>query len=112
MARRKANVTDIWSAWAGLGLLALEAQAVIGMRVMGMHGLWPVGKGEDRKMVSEKPPAFARSALAAAGVAASGGRPDQVLAAAVKPLTRVARANRKRLAGAAVKRRKPPKGRS
>jgi hypothetical protein len=65
------------------------------MRLLGMSGAWPVGKGENRKMLSEKPPAFSKAATAAARKAASGGRPDQVLLAAVKPLTRTARANRK-----------------
>lgn len=102
MARKKATPVDLWRAWAGLGMLAFEANAVVGMRVMGMNGLWPVGKGEDKKMLSEKPPAFAKASLAAAKKAASGGRPDQVVAAAVKPLATVARANRKRLARNAV----------
>jgi hypothetical protein len=98
MGRKPANPVEIWRAYAGLGMLAFEAQAVVGMRLLGMGGVWPVGKGENRKMLSEKPPAFSKAATAAARKAASGGRPDQVLLAAVKPLTRTARANRKRLA--------------
>ena len=108
MARKKASPADLWRTWAGLGMLAFEANAVVGMRVMGMNGLWPVGKGEDKKMLSEKPPAFARASVAAARKAASGGRPDQVLAAAVKPLAKVARANRKRLARNAFPASKKP----
>ena len=106
MARKPANPVEIWQAYAGLGMLALEAQAVIGMRLLGMNGAWPVGKNENSKMLAEKPPAFARAATAAAKKAASGGRPVQVLTAAVKPLTKTARANRKRLVAKAVSRRK------
>jgi hypothetical protein len=107
MGRKPANPVEIWRAYAGLGMLAFEAQAVVGMRLLGMSGAWPVGKGENRKMLSEKPPAFSKAATAAARKAASGGRPDQVLLAAVKPLTRTARANRKRLAARAAIRSDP-----
>lgn len=106
MARKAATPAQIWRAYAGLGMLAFEAQAVVGMRLMGMSGAWPVGKSENSKMLSEKPPAFAKAATAAATKAAFGGRPDQVLTAAVKPLAKIARANRKRLAAKAVVRRK------
>lgn len=106
MARKRVNPVQIWQAYAGLGMLALEAQAVIGMRVLGMNGIWPVGKNENRKMLAEKPPAFARAAAAAVKNAASGGRPEQILTAAVKPLTRTVRANRKRLVAKAVSHRK------
>ncbi|MCY0094057.1 hypothetical protein [Hoeflea ulvae] len=104
MARKPANPVEIWQACAGLGMLAFEAQAVIGMRMLGMGGVWPVSKSENSKMLAEKPPAFAKAAVAAARKAAAGGRPDQVLTAAVKPLTKTARANRKRLAGNAMPR--------
>ena len=106
MGRKPANPLGIWQACAGLGMLAFEAQAVVGMRLLGMAGAWPVARTENRKMLSEKPAAFSRAATAAARKAASGGRPDQVLLAAVKPLTRTARANRKRLAAGAVSRGK------
>lgn len=106
MARKTVNPVAIWRAYAGLGMLAFEAQAVIGMRVLGMSGAWPVGKNENEKMLAEKPPAFARAATAAAKKAVSGGTPEQIITAAVKPLTRTARANRKRLVARAVTTRK------
>ena len=106
MGRKSAHPVEIWRAYAGLGMLAFEAQAVIGMRLLGMGGAWPVGRHENRKMLAEKPPAFSKAASAAARKAVSGGRPDQVLLAAVKPLTQIARANRKRLAAGAVSRGK------
>lgn len=106
MPRKPVNPVKIWQAYAGLGMLALEAQAVIGMRLLGMSGAFPVDKSENRKMLAEKPPAFARAATAAAKKAVAGGSPEQILTAAVKPLTRTARANRKRLVSKAVSRRK------
>ncbi|SOE17782.1 hypothetical protein SAMN05877838_2685 [Hoeflea halophila] len=106
MPRKPVNPVEIWQAYVGLGMLALEAQAVIGIRLLGMSGAFPVGKSENRKMLAEKPPAFARAATAAAKKAVAGGSPEQILTAAVKPLTRTARANRKRLVSKAVARRK------
>lgn len=53
MARKTVNPVAIWRAYAGLGMLAFEAQAVIGMRVLGMSGAWPVGKNENEKMLAE-----------------------------------------------------------
>lgn len=106
MGRKPANPLGIWQAYAGLGMLAFEAQAVVGMRLLGMAGAWPVARTENRKMLSEKPPAFAKAAIAAARKAASGGSSDQILTAAVRPLTQTARANRKRLAAKAVSRGK------
>lgn len=108
MAGNPANPVEIWQAYAGLGALAIEAQAVVGMRLHRINGLWPVGKSENSKMVPEKPPAFAKAAVAAAKTAASGGRPDQILTAAVKPLTHTVRSNRKRMTRNAISANKKP----
>jgi hypothetical protein len=67
-----------------------------------------VGRKENMKMLLEKPPAFAKAAAAPARKAASGGRPDQILNAAVKPLTHTALANRKRLTRIASSHSKKP----
>lgn len=106
MAKKPVTPAQIWQSWSGLGVLAFEAQSVINMRMLGMAGLWPVGKAENQKMLSEKPVAFAKASQAAAKMAASGGRPDEILAAAIAPLTRTARANRKRLTGGVGTRQK------
>ena len=98
MARRKTSPFDIWRTGADLGALAFETHAVVAMRMMGMAGLWPVEKSENKRMVSEKPPAFAKAATAAARAAIKGGRADAIVSAAAKSLTTKARANRKRLA--------------
>ncbi|MEP3436635.1 MAG: hypothetical protein ABJN75_07635 [Hoeflea sp.] len=97
MARRKPTAFDLWRTSIDLGTLALETQAVVTMRMMGMAGLWPVAKSENKKMVKEKLPAFAKAATSAAGTAMRGGRPDEAVSVAAKSLTRKARANRKRL---------------
>jgi len=103
MARRRSHPFNIWRTSAELGTLAMETQAVITMRMMGMAGLWPVEKSENELMMSEKQPAFAKAAMAATAVAMKGGRVDEVVSAATKSLTTKARSNRKRL----VKRVKP-----
>ena len=41
MARRKPTAFDLWRTSIDLGTLALETQAVVTMRMMGMAGLWP-----------------------------------------------------------------------
>lgn len=74
-----------------------EAQMVIGMRMMGMAGLWAVAPGENARMVAEKAPAFSEAGAAAWGAALSGARPDQVMAAWLKPISRRTRANSRRL---------------
>lgn len=97
MARRKPTPFDLWRAGIEVGTLAFEAQAVVTMRMMGMAGIWPVAKSENRRMLSEKPPAFIKAAAAATNKAAKGGRIDEVVSVAAKSLSTKARANRKRL---------------
>ena len=78
--------------------LALEAQAVVAYRAMGMAGIWAVCQSEKRLMIEEKPPDFLESWLAA-GFAVMGMKPPLVvLEAALSPLSRTTRANRERLA--------------
>ena len=93
MARRKSNPFDVWRTSAELSALAFETHAVVAMRMMGMAGIWPVEKSENDRMVSEKQPAFAKAATAAAKVVIKGGRMDEVVSAATRSLTTKARAN-------------------
>lgn len=79
-----------------LELLA-EAQMVVALRLAGMAGVWPVGMDEAHRMVSEKGPALIGAATDAQTVALSGQRLDQILLAAITPLTGAARDNRIRL---------------
>lgn len=81
-----------------------EAQAVIGMRVLGMAGMWSVTPGEDARMVSEKVYAVTRAATDAGRAALRGESPDRITAAAIKPLRQKTRANAKRLGKRGLKR--------
>jgi hypothetical protein len=55
-------------------------------------------------MVAEKVPAFVEAMTASSIAAMSGKAPDKVMQAAITPLTREARSNRKRLAKRGPKR--------
>lgn len=109
MARKQATPAQMFKAWSDLGTLAFEAQTVVSLRMLGMAGFWPVGKSEDSRMLSEKPPAFVRASAAATAKAFAGGRPDEILSAAATTLTKTARANRKRLVRGATTRKTKPK---
>jgi hypothetical protein len=102
MPRRSSHATPADLALLGFGLSTLWAEAamVMGMRMMGMAGLWSVRPDEAARMVAEKAPAFQTAAVAGASAAWAGKRPDQIAAAVMAPLTRTARANRRRLAKA------------
>ena len=82
-----------------LELLA-EAQMVVAMRLAGMIGLWPVGMDETHRMVTEKGPALMGAASDAHTAALAGRRLDEILMAAITPLTGTARDNRVRLSAA------------
>lgn len=80
-----------------LGTLLIETQSVMALRMMAMGGLIPSRPGENMRMVSEKGPAWAKSFMAASEAMMSGGRPDQIAHAAIDPVSRRVRSNRKRL---------------
>ncbi len=94
---RSASPFAYWSNALELGALMAEAQAVIAMRLMGMAGFWSVTPAEDARMVSEKVEALSRAGSEAARVALSGGSPDQIAAAAIRPIRCKTRANYRRL---------------
>jgi hypothetical protein len=79
-----------------LELLA-EAQMVVSMRLAGLMGVWPVGRDETHRMISEKGPALIGAASDAHGAAMAGRRLDEIMIAAITPLTDTARENRVRL---------------
>lgn len=107
MRRRSApgSPAEIYRLWLGTGLMLAEAQMVIGMRMLGMFGLWRVTPGENRRMVAEKLAAAAEAGLAASRAAATGRSPAQIGAQALKPVRRRTGANLRRLS-----RRGPGKG--
>jgi hypothetical protein len=79
-------------------LMLVEAQMVIGMRVMGMMGLWRVLPSETARMSSEKVAAMGQAAAASSRAMLAGKPPALVAQAALKPIRRHTAANVKRLA--------------
>ncbi len=75
-----------------------EAQMVIGMRMLGMAGMWRVTPGENARMVSEKVSAVQDAAFAATRAAMQGKSPATIADHALKPIRRRTSANVKRLA--------------
>lgn len=79
------------------GFMLMQAQMVIGMRMMGMWGLWNVHRSETARMSSEKVSALAEAALASSRAALSGKPPALIAEAALKPIHRRTASNVKRL---------------
>ncbi|MGC1497170.1 MAG: antifreeze protein [Sulfitobacter sp.] len=76
--------------------LMLDTQTVMTLRLMGVSGAIPARRGEN-DMVAEKAPAMVDAFTAGAKAAMAGNTPDQIMSAAIKPLSQKVRANRKRL---------------
>jgi hypothetical protein len=74
-----------------------EAQMVIGMRMLGMAGMWRVTPSENTRMVNEKLAAAQESAFAATRAALLGKSPATIAEHALKPIRRRTSANAKRL---------------
>jgi hypothetical protein len=80
------------------GLMLTEAQMVIGMRMMGMMGLWRVQPSEKARMSSEKMSAVTEAAMATSQAIMTGKSPSFIAEAALKPIARRTSSNVKRLA--------------
>jgi hypothetical protein len=80
------------------GMMLTEAQMVIGMRLMGMMGLWRVHPSENARMSSEKVSALSQSAVATSQAMLAGKHPALIAEAALKPIARRTSSNVKRLA--------------
>lgn len=80
-------------------MLVLEANMVVAYRAGAFCGFRPMSGAETHRMITEKPPAFAASAMAAGFTALGGQRPDQVMAAAIHPLRTETNRNLRRLGG-------------
>jgi hypothetical protein len=74
-----------------------ESQTVIGLRLAGMAGFWPMGQAETGRMVMEKLEAGALAAGAAFQAGMAGGNASEIAMAAMKPVRRRTRANARRL---------------
>lgn len=80
------------------GMMLVEAQMVIGMRMMGMAGFWRVLPSENARMSSEKVSAVSASAFATSRAIMSGKSPVLIAEAALRPVARTTKSNVKRLA--------------
>ncbi|CUH75327.1 hypothetical protein [Tropicibacter naphthalenivorans] len=87
----------MFKAQAYIGAMAMEAGAVIWMRMLGMGGMWMVPRTENARMVSEKQTAFYASGHKAMVAAMKGKPADVILMEAARPLRRKTSANHKRL---------------
>jgi hypothetical protein len=82
---------------AQMTTLMMDTQTVMALRLMGMSGAIPAKKGENDRMISEKGPAIVDAYAAGAKAMMAGSTPDQVMSAAMAPLSKKVSANRKRL---------------
>ena len=94
---RHTNVFDYLSAAASFCHLAVEAQNVVALRVMGLAGIWNTPFDEGWRMMAEKPKTFFVSGSEGTAALLSGKSPDKVVSAALEPLQQAARDNRVRL---------------
>jgi len=74
-----------------------EAQMVIGLRLAGLAGFWPMGRAESNRMVTEKLSAGMDSAHAALRAGMAGNSLPDVAMAAMKPLRQKTKSNARRL---------------
>lgn len=74
-----------------------EAQLVVGLRLAGMLGLWPMAADEGLVMVAEKVSAGQDAAMAALCAGISGASPGEMALAALAPVRSRTRANAHRL---------------
>jgi hypothetical protein len=86
-----------WNNAIEMTRMMTEAHSVIGMRLMGMAGVWSVTDAEDELMISEKIEAMKHASTDATFVMMQGGTPDEIAAAAIKPYRKTTRANAERL---------------
>ena len=94
---RHSNVFDYLSAAASFCQLAVEAQNVVALRVMGLAGIWNTPVDESWRMMAEKPKTFLVSGSEGATALLAGKSPDKVVSATIEPLQQAARDNRLRL---------------
>lgn len=74
-----------------------ESQMVIGLRLAGMAGFWPMGPAETNRMVSEKFAAGIDSAGAALKSGMAGDSLPDMAMAAMKPYRHKTKSNARRL---------------
>ena len=88
---------DLFSLHLDMTTLMVDTQTVMALRIMAMSGAIPARHGENDRMMQEKGPAMAKAYAAATEAMFAGGRPDQIMSAAMKPVSKRVSSNRKRL---------------
>lgn len=78
-------------------LMAMEASAVIWMRVMGWAGMWSVLPSENTRMVTEKQKAFAEAGTRMVLGTMKGQEAHKTLGHALKPIRKTTKSNVGRL---------------
>lgn len=91
------NPFDIWRVSLEATRIATESHLVIGLRLAGFAGLWPMGPSEAERMLSEKFTASRKAGEAALHAGLAGGSLAQIALAAMHPVGRKTRANARRL---------------
>lgn len=91
------NPFDILRASIEATRIMAESQLVIGLRLAGMAGFWPMGQAETGRMLSEKIAAGQLAGQAALRAGMAGGSLPQIALAAMQPVGRRTRANARRL---------------
>ncbi|GAA6174173.1 antifreeze protein [Sulfitobacter pacificus] len=89
--------SDLFSLQLKMTTLMAETQTVMALRLLGMSGAIPAKKGENERMIDEKGPAMAKAYAAATKAMMEGRRPDQIMSAAMAPVSKRVTSNRKRL---------------
>ena len=83
--------------WFQVGRMALESQMVIAMRMAGMMGIVGQSRDEPFRMVAEKQAAASEAFQGVIRAASRGQGYDRMMAAALRPYSRRASANSRRL---------------
>lgn len=91
------NPVDYWRASVEAARIITESQLVIGLRLAGFAGFWPMDGAEAPRMLAEKLQAGAMASGAALRVGLAGGSLPEIALAAMQPVRRRTRANARRL---------------
>lgn len=90
-------LTDLLALQQRMTTLMVEAQSVVTLRMMGMSGLIPTPEGENLRMMEEKTEAMVQAFDAATQAIISGQSPNQIINAAITPVSDRVTLNHKRL---------------
>ena len=97
MGKRKTRPDNMVATMLDTTRMMMEAQAVMGMRFMGMAGMWNVSPQEVSDMMSEKQLAFSQSAVAMGKATMAGSSAETIFNAGSQPLRTKTSANYRRL---------------